>query len=198
MWLARQTEGSLCWHQWHCLHRHRQTDSSREEGWRECLDPAPSWPSKSLDTIFVPGYSFSYTAHQFPSTNASREWTLLLRHISDAVLKQCGKDKLYFSLAKCKTHQLQSETQQKNYTCLNFQRNVKKMRNRFWLSIFSALKFFNIFFLIHYLISSNTVYFLAAFHKLSGSNRGIFFNVINIVVNQKEADVYSQNVPYTF
>lgn len=51
---------------------------------------------------------------------------------------------------------------------------------------------------MHYLISSNTVYFLASFHKLSGSDNGICFNVINMVVNQKEADVYPQNVPYTF
>lgn len=73
----------------------------------------------------------------------------------------------------------------------------EEMRNSFLIEFsgvfFSTATFW--FFLIHYLVSSNTVYFLASCHKLSRSDSRICFNVTNMVVNQKEADVYPQNVP---
>lgn len=93
-WPGRQRDHCIGSSGTACTDIDRQTDSCRTEEWREYLDPAPSWPSKSLDT---PLYlvTLAHIQHiNSPSLMHGGSELCCSDCISDVVFKQYGKDKL--------------------------------------------------------------------------------------------------------
>lgn len=133
-WLARQTEGLVPGINGITFtDPDRQTPATEEKPkWIQLpLGHHPGGLTQFLCLVVISHAKWIKTLTLTIFTHG-REWTLLLRHISGAVLKQHGKGKLGFFIPQVSNPTtLQSETELQNHVCLHFQGKVKEMKTSF-------------------------------------------------------------------